>query len=242
MKTKLILMMLLCVALMASAATAKEVATATLFDPANMQPGTSDANPIAMVGNLNAPAWLLGGWFTGQESYSYIFNPSQQVVCPSGFTVTNVHMFMDFEAADVPVTFDIYADMGSAVMDPATGCYVPGPEECTGELFTVTIDAAGTYDIAIPLGCDCAYVYDPTGAPYVYYLSMHFPTAFTARLVSDGIPAACTNYNDWGAGWEDLDPFFTDFGTINMYGEVVCCEEPVATEEKSWGSIKSLFR
>lgn len=241
MKTRMLLLLLVCAALMASAATAKEVATATLVDPADLPAQSSIPTP-QLVGNLNAPTWLLGGWFVGQESYAYIFNPSQQMTCDAGFMVTQVHMYMDFEPTDVPVTFDVYADLGSAVMDPAAGCYVPGPEECTGALYTVTIDVAGTYDLAIPLECECAYLYDVTGAPYIYYLSMHFPTAFTARVVTDGVQGACTSFNDYGAGWEDLDPYFTTYGSISMYADAICCTDPVATENKSWGDIKSLFR
>jgi len=240
MKTKLLMFVLLCVVLMASGAIAKEVATATLVDPADLPVRTSTPTP-QVVGNLNSPMWLLGGWFAGQESYAYIFNPSEQVTCVSGFQVTTVHMYMDFEVADVPVTFDVYADMGSAVTN-AAGCWIPGPEECTGALYTVTIDVAGTYDIAIPLDCECAYIFDNTGAPYIYYLSMHYPTAFTARVVSDGLQAACVNYNDWGTGWEDLDPYFTTYGALNIWADVVCCSDPVAIEERSWGDIKSLFR
>jgi hypothetical protein len=241
MKTKLLMMMILCVVLMASGAMAKEVATATLVDPADLPVRSSIPAP-ELVGNLNAPTWLLGGWFTGQESYSFIFNPSQQVSCVSGFQVTQVHMYMDFEPADVPVTFDVYADLGSAVEDPTSGCTFPGPEDCTGALYTVTIETAGTYDLAIPLECECAYLFDPTGAPYIYYLSMHFPTAFSARVVTDGLQAACTSYNDFGAGWEDLEPYFTTYGNISMYADAICCTDPVAVEEKSWGDIKSLYR
>jgi hypothetical protein len=31
-------------------------------------------------------------------------------------------------------------------------------------------------------------------------------------------------------------------GNILMWGDVVCCEDPVATESRSWGAIKSLYR
>ncbi|MCK9997359.1 MAG: hypothetical protein KAH56_13880 [Candidatus Krumholzibacteria bacterium] len=241
MKTKLIMLMLLCVVLITSGATAKEVVTVTQLDPADIPPRTSSP-ATEMVGNLNAAYWLLGGWFAGQESYAYIFNPSEQVTCNTGFQVISVHMYLDFEPADVPVTFEVYADLGSAVLDPTSGCYVPGPEECTGTTYTVTIDVAGAYDISIPLDCECAYIFDPSGAPYIYYLSMHYPTAFTARVVTDNIQAACMNYNDWGEGWADLDPYFTTYGTINMYADVICCSDPVGTESRSWGDVKSLFR
>ena len=241
MKTKLLLLVLALALVSVSVASAKEVATATLVDPDNLPVRTS-VPPPELVGNLNPPTWLLGGWFTGGESYAFIFNPSAQVTCTDGFQVTDVHMYMDFEAADVPVTFEVYAGLGSAVMDPAAGCYVPGPVECQGLTYSVTIDVAGSYDIAIPLDCECAYLTDATGAPFIYYLSMTFPTAFTCRVVTDGVQAACTSYNDWGSGWQDLEPYFTTYGNVNIFADAVCCSDPVATEEKSWGDIKSLFR
>jgi len=240
MKSKLIMMMLLGVALLAVSASAKEVPTATRVDPADM-PVSLLTPPVELVGNLNPPAFLLSPWFTGQESYAVMFNPSEQVTCEVGFQLTTVHMYLHFVAADLPVTFEVYADLGSAALD-ATGCLIPGDENCTGATYTVTIDVEGTYDIAIPIECECAYIYGPTGDPNIYYLSMHFPTPFTAWVVTDGVQAACTSYNDAGAGWEDLEPFFTEFGNINMFGEVICCSDPVATEGSSWGDLKSLFR
>jgi len=241
MKTRLFMLLLLTLALTASLAMAKEVATVTRFDPGRMPAGV--AGTIGEpVGNLNAPYWLLGGWFAGQEAYSVVFNPSAQLTCLTGFQVTTAHMYLDFEAADVPVTFDVFAALGSAVYDETAGCFVPGPVECTGATYTVTIDVAGTYDIAIPLACDCAYIFDPTGAPYLYNLSMNFPTAFTARVVSDNVQATCTTFNDWGEGWEDLEPYFGTYGNVNLWADVNCCSDPVAVEEQTWGSIKSLFR
>jgi len=238
MKTKLIMLLILTVALMANAVSAKEVATATLVDPADLPLNYAVPTPET-VGNLNPAQWLLGGWFVGQESYAFIFNPSEQLTCQMGFQLTQVHMLLDFAG---PVTFDVYADLGSAVIDPATGCTYPGEENCTGATYTVTIAAAGTYDIAIPIECECAYIYDVTGAPYIYYLSMHFPTAFDAQVVTDGIQAACTSYNDWGQGWQDLTDYFGSYGNVNMWGDVICCTDPVGVEETSWGDVKSLFR
>ncbi len=241
MKTKLLMLFLALTMVAAVSASAKDAPTATLIDPANM-PVRSTVPTPEVVGNLNAPAWLLGPWFAGEESYAYIFNPSEQMTCDTGFRVTDVHMYLDFEAADVPVTFDVYAGLGSAVYDPTAGCMVPGPVDCEGDLYTITIDVAGTYDITVPLDCECAYIFDETGAPYTYYLSMNYTTAFTARVVADGIQAACTTYNDYGLGYEDLDPYFTTYGNLNIFADAICCVDPVATEEKSWGDIKSLFR
>ena len=242
MKSKLIMLTLLCVALAAMPLFAKEVVTVTRIDEANIQTYGTAAPTPEVVGNLNTPQWLLGGWFAGNEAYAFNFTPAAQISCVSGFATTMVHMYMDFEATDVPVTFDVQGVLGSQVWDPAMGCFVPGDVDCAGSVYTVTIDAAGTYDLAIPMACDCAYVFDGAGNPYQYYLAMYYSGAFTARVVTDGVQAACTSFNDWGQGWQDLEPYFTTYGNINIWADVNCCANPVSTESETWGGIKSLYR
>ena len=243
MKFRSLMLVVLCLTFVVSGATAREVATATPIDPSRLSDDIGAPVP-AIIGNLNPAAFLLSGWFTGQESYAVVFDPSQQVQCDNGFEALSVNMILGFDATQVPVTFDVYAGLGTAVWDAASGCFVPGDMECQGETFTVTIDVAGNYNITIPLACDCAFLYDPTGAPYKYYLSMTYPTAFSAQVVSDGVPASCLTFNDFGAGYEDLNDYFGPggFGNVNLSGESVCCDTPVATENRTWGDIKSLFR
>ncbi len=240
MKHKLLLFLLMLVVLMASAAIAKEAPIATLVDPADIPVRTAMPVNAAQVGNLNDPAWLLSGWFIGDEEYKYLFNPVEQLNCPLGFQLTTVHMLLEFPI--VPVTFEVWVDLEDASWRDDIQCWWPGVEDCRSDVFTVTIDVAGVYDIAIPINCDCAYMIDPLGLPYWYLLSMHFIGQFNANVITDGIQSRCTNFNDWGTGWEDLDPYFATYGTINMWGDVICCDDPVAVEEKSWGGIKSLFR
>ena len=241
MKTRLIMLLILSFALMAGIANARDIATATRIDPLEISGGLATPPP-ELVGNLNPTVWGLAPWFVGEESYAFIFDPSVQLSCDIGFQLTAVHMILAFGPDDVPVTFDVFGDLGSAVVDPATGCAYPGEENCTGETFSITIDVEGTYDIAIPVECECAYLFDNAGTANLYYLSMHFPTPFTATIVTDGAEAACTSYVDNGSGWEDLQGYFGLYGNVNMFGEAICCDQPVATEEKTWGGVKSLFR
>lgn len=220
---------------------AREVVTVTKLDTSKPMLGAAAPAP-EVVGNLNPAQWLLGGWFTGDEGYAFNFTPANQLTCPTGFAVTMAHMYLDFEAADVPVTFDMQAVLGSQVWDPTVGCYVPGEIDCLGSAYTITIDTAGSYDLAIPLVCDCAYIYDPTGNPYRYYIGIFYHGAFTARVITDGVQAGCTSFNDWGVGWADLEPYFTTYGNVNIFADVNCCADPVATESETWGGIKSLYR
>jgi hypothetical protein len=72
-----------------------------------------------------------------------------------------------------------------------------------------------------------------------------FDPAGEVNLYTDDIPVGCTswiNEND-GSGWVDLvngPPGFP--GELLIFGNVNCCEEPVATEDRTWGDVKSLFR
>lgn len=245
MNTRSLMLLIVCltlVAVFATGALAKNVATATRVEDVSPEIGLA-VPPPQVVGNLNAPSWLLGGWFTGLESYAVVFEPASQVSCAAmGFTPTMAHQYLDFEAADVPVTFTVAAGLGSAVWDPVAGCYVPGSIDCQGAAYDVTIDTAGTYDIAIPIACECAYVADAQGNPFRYYLSMTYLTEFTARVVTDGVQATCTSFNDWGEGWTDLEPFFTTYGSVNVWADAECCANPVSVETETWGGIKSLYR
>ena len=243
MKHKLLLLLLVFVVLMGSAATARETPVITPVDPADIPVRTLNPNPAAgVVGNLNPGFWRVSGWFTGAEEYKYLFNPVEQLACPAGFQLTTVHMLLDFDdTMNYPITFPVWVDLEDALWDDVLQCWVPGIEDCRSDVFTVTIDVPGTYDIAIPINCECAYMTDPTGAPYWYMLSFHFPELFTANLITDDFPMPCYSWNNWGAGWVDL--FTQGFpGGVVMWGDVDCCTDPVAIEERSWGDIKSLFR
>jgi len=243
MNHKLLLFLLVLVVLMASAAIAKDTITITPIDPADVPVRTLSPANGQLVGNLNPGAWRISGWFTGAEEYKYLFNPVEQLNCPAGFMLTTVHMVLDFDInMTYPIVFPVWVDLEDAWWDDALQCWVPGEEDCRSDIFTVTIDAPGTYDIGIQINCECAYMFDPLGMPYWYMLSMHFPELFTANLITDDFPVPCYSWNNWGSGWYDLvvDAGFP--GGILMWGDVLCCDDPVAVEETSWGDIKSLFR
>ena len=224
-------------------AMAKETPTVTPVDPADMPVRTAMPGTAFQVGNLNPAHWRLTGWFTGAEEYKYLFNPVEQLNCPSGFQLTTVHMLLDFDdTMNYPIDFPVWVDLEDALWDGQRQCWVPGIEDCRSDIYTVTIDAPGTYDIAIPINCECAYMFDPTGMPYWYLLSMHFPELFTANLITDNFSVPCYSWNNWGAGWFDLVAEGELPGGIIMWGDVVCCDDPVAVEKRSWGDIKSLFR
>ncbi len=201
------------------------------------------ANGVCQLGNLNAPAWAITDWIWGDETYKYIFDADQALCtqCPAGFKVEMVHFYMQFGAEDVPTSFDCMVDFEETVWDEASGCFMPGPTICESQPYTVTIDQAGLYDIALPLPydvCDCAYF------GYKYALGLTFLTPFdsTPDAITDDIPVGCTSWNDYGMGWYDLVTGFGFPGEIIMFADIICCENPVDTEKDTWGGVKSLFR
>ena len=242
MKHILLLFLLVFVVLIGSSAMAKETPTITPVDPADLPAGALMPGQTGVVGNLNTGSWRISGWFTGAEEYKYLFNPVEQLNCPFGFLLETVHMVLDFDVnMTYPIDFDVWVDLEDALWDDILQCWVPGIEDCRSDTYSVTIDAPGMYDIAIPINCECAYMVDPIGRPYWYMLSMHFPNLFAANLITDDFPILCTSWNNWGAGWYDLvGQGFP--GNILMWGDVDCCENPIGVDENSWGGIKSLFR
>jgi len=245
MKSKMLMILLVCFVMMATVAVAKEP-TMTRIDPADLQDLTILTPPAdGLVGNAYNPiAHSIPDWLVGDEAYKYLINPSADLPnCPVGFQLLSIGMVLEFPAdLPDPYFFFAYGDLETAVWDEVLGCYVPGAEECTGPLTTFFV-GPGTWVIELPMPeCACAYIYGPGGVPYMYMLSVHFVGPVTANLVTDEFPVGCTSWNNKGDGWVDLVNDSNFPGELIIYGDVNCCDEPVATEEKSWGDVKSLFR
>lgn len=235
-----ILIIMLFSVLLASAAVARDVPTATRIDEAQLQQLNLMRALGQEVGNLNPAYYGLSGWFWGDESYAYIFT-ADNLICDPGFMLETVHFLASFEETMVPVTFDMSVSLNEGV-DLGGGCFGPGDVLCSSFVYSITIDTAGLYDLALPIDCACAFINDPVGNPYVYALEAHFFGLFDMDVVVDAMPSACTAYNDWSEGWYDLFGSFSGYGNIVMWGDVVCCANPVANEETTWGAIKSMYK
>lgn len=239
---RIMLLVTLCLALLGTQALAREVIVTRIDNPDIEFSGVEAPRQDCQVGNLNAPAFAITNWVYGNEVYGLIFDPLATCACPLGFDVETVHMYMQFGAEDVPATFEAYVNLAEAEFDPDSGCWLPGTEVCVGEVYSITIDTAGLYDISLPLGesCECAAM------EYMYMLSFHiltaFPTGMEPDAVSDDIPTNCTSWNDYGAGWVDLVADIGWPGNISLYADVMCCEFPVGDADNTWGGIKNLYR
>ncbi len=199
----------------------------------------SDAAGVCTFGNNATPALAITDWIWGGESYATVF-PAQQPTCATcavGFTVEQVHFFMNFSVADVPATFNASVSFFEAGGD---GCPAPTAEICTSPSYQVSITNPGLYDIALPLGpCACAYF------GFDYAVAINLPDAFPATMrpdaVTDSAPLGCVSYNDYGTGWTDVSSFGFP-GELIMYADIACCEPAVPDAEQSWGGLKSMYR
>jgi len=190
------------------------------------------------VGNPNPFFYAIPDWIWGAERYTYIYDPAATCGCMAGFQVEFVHMLVQFGPEDVPITFDAYVTVDGEAWNDELDCWYPGEPVCASETVSITIDAAGIYDIGLPTpDCQCA------GMSYRYSLSYVFADALTSNpdVITDQYPVDCMNWNDYGLGWYDLVADFGFPGSLMMWADASCCQTPVANADAAWGEIKSLY-
>ncbi|MEN8006847.1 MAG: hypothetical protein ABFS42_07500 [Candidatus Krumholzibacteriota bacterium] len=247
-KLSMLVLSVLCLALLTGpsfAADRQAVVTPVSGDAVTVNPviQPTGANGVCQMGNLNPLAFAITDWVWGAEKYKYMFyaDPGLCTACAEGFTVESVNLVLQFGPEDVPSTFDARVDFEEAIWDETLQCHYPGPEVCVSSTYTVTIDNPGLYNISLPMDAACACAH----FGYWYGISFEFMTAFTSGmepdLVTDEFPVGCTSWNDYGSGWNDLLDFGFP-GEIALSAEIICCNNPVATDESTWGSIKAMFR
>ena len=190
------------------------------------------------VGNLNAASWAINNFIAPPEEYKLAFDPGATcTVCPVGMNVTTIHVFLQTATAcDIVMSVDL--EVAAYPGDP--DCPNPGPVVCASGLFNVGLPSAGLWDIGLPITCDCVSM-DRT---YLLGLNIQSVSCATvpALITDDGPATACTNWNDFGAGWYDLlvqQPTWP--GNLIMFADVECCSPPVPVRKSTWGAIKALY-
>ncbi|MFH1680813.1 MAG: hypothetical protein ABIH26_09230 [Candidatus Eisenbacteria bacterium] len=191
------------------------------------------------VGNLNPPYYAIPGFILPPEEYKLVFDPNETcTACPDGVIITTVHVLL--QTAEL-CTLVMAVDVEEAVYPNDPDCPEPGPELCNSGLYSVTIPQAGLWNIGLPISCPCM------GMDDLYLLSFHIedvgPETYGTMpdLVTDNSPAACTSWNNYGNGWDDLYEVYGFPGQLSFYADATCCEA-TGTEESSWGSIKKRYR
>jgi hypothetical protein len=192
------------------------------------------------VGNLNPvvpPS--VAGLFTGNEKFAYLIFPPDQGTCnEGGIQLETVSMLLEFEPAQVPVTFSVRGGLLDAVWDPAMGGFVPGEEICLGlpEIYEIIEPGIYTITVAVP-ECSCVPWDD------YYFLTLEYLDPFEALLPIDDLPEPGIVFNDKGTGWIDMFGMKrTAGGKIIVWGDVICCEPAVGNTTGTWSHVKSLYR
>ncbi len=196
------------------------------------------------IGNLEPPVGSsYPGLFEGNESYAYHVQPSAGCSCPENhFRLDSVSMLLDFDDSQIPQTLVVTPSLLIAVFNTGSGCWEPGPALCTGAPFTVNIINSGVQTITAPL-TGCAPF--PMGVDY--FISLDYSGGGNGLLPVDNSPASCTEFIDYGNGWVDLFGMKnsgdkTGSGKLIVFGDIVCVTNAVEADQRSWGSIKTLFR
>ncbi len=204
--------------------------------------GASFAQPlIGQVGNLNQPIDVVPGLLTGDQMFAYLIDPDAESSCPTtGFMLEAVHMYIDFDVSQVPVTFQVSAGLADAVFDSSGQYLVPGGDVCLSPIQTITITIPGLHQITVPVDPSCGCL--PIDQDY--FLTFNFFGDIQGQLVIDDQPQPNVVYwNNNGLGWEDMFGIDkTSGGKVIIWGDIVCCTASIGNEDNTWGEVKSLFR
>ena len=149
-------------------------------------------------------SWIITNWFWGLEWYANYQDPAEYGctdIYP--FRVSEIGWEININDAAFPLPSDlvfkgyVFADAGTPT------CPLPGAALCSTAVETVTITAQGYYQIFAPLVGDCC-----VNGPYfagIYIYTDLYGLGTDPLSGDDGL--ACRSYNDYGAGWEDLNGY-----------------------------------
>ncbi len=188
----------------------------------------------------NSELWRLQGYYAnfwvGEESYAQLFEPAATSCwCSFGFALVTTHIYLYLEPG---ADFQVRARL-LAVEDPDhDGCRTPGDVLASGLVQQVSgITTAGYYDVAFPSWLPCALLHDS------YFLAVDFLGGTgPVGLPVDDQATGCRVFNDTGDGWTDLAEDWSLVGDLFIWGDMLCCGEPVADDRATWGGVKSRFR
>jgi hypothetical protein len=177
--------------------------------------------------------------FFGEEEWAYLIFPPDQCDCPEeGFQLLRVSMQLAFNEGQLPVIFSALAFLREAIVDPETGCFVPGEAIYFSPPVSFTFDEPGIYDITVPTPDTECEVFNEH-----YFIGLRYIEPFLADLPIDDLPAECTAYVDRGDGWRDFfDLRKSSSGKPWIWGDIVCCDASIPVENETWTEIKGLYR
>ena len=239
-----IALILLSILMISGLAMAKDIPSDLQAAPGGPLISGDSARQTCQIGNYDFDgifAYINDGDLWGNESYKLMIGPDDLCPnCPAGFTVETVYMVISFNEEDVPSEFTVTADIEEAVWDGE--CWAPGPQVALSEAVTFTIDTPGAHAIPIPIVTPCLEREFNYGIG-VQFLTA-FPEAMRPRYTFDAEePTFCTSWGFWegATDWVRILEFIGE-GDILIWADADCCENPVNTESRTFGEVKSLFR
>ncbi len=160
----------------------------------------------------NGAYWAIDYWVTGNELYKSFQDPSLTCDNPYPFTVEKLYIVMSFaDACELYVSADI-----ETAEDLGTSCPIPGDIITISETYTMTVPAAGLYQIEMPL--DTPVV---VNEPYFagFFIANAVEPNWGVALVTDSIATPCVNYNIWDTTLGYVDLYNNEF--YNFPGRLV---------------------
>ncbi len=210
-----------------------------------------------IMGSLGDPVHLVTDPIAYSEySRCAIYEPiASGCNCVSGYTINSfsfVFAKLGWETLVTPVSMSLGHAYLTEQYPPDTVCYDPpggygGPRYqypffCQIEE-SITVTTPGFYKVTLtgPADCGCIYT-EYTQALHVGTFSMGESWGSRLFLVASDESGLCPDY----AGHPDTGHMWYDeiyaLGKIIMWADATCCDHPVDTESRGWGSLKALYR
>ena len=210
---------------------APQIAPRVALTEQSGRPQKGEVSPVVLTGTptrlgnpngkdlcnlMGTAVFFVSDYIWGLEWYANYQDPEEfgcNAVWP--FEVTEIDFQMNFPAewveADVVLQGFILQDTGTSSC-PEPG-YDPDNTLCSTPVYTFNIPTGGGYfELPMALTAECC-VYTP------YFAAVYISTdlyGLGVDAVSEGVPATCRSYNDYGTGWFALDGWD---GPIMLYSQ-----------------------
>lgn len=191
------------------------------------------------LGNLSTSTSYHPMFIIGEETYAYVFDPTDTCDCLIGVRVDYIHMILRLRYESLPTSFYSHVTVNVLEWDDVRECWIPGEAVCTSDVEWFTFFDPGYVDIGLPLtDCDCL----STGYRYALSYVFGYFSSTAQDLVVDESPTECTSWLNEGFGWSDLIVDWNTSGDTMIWADADCCSEPVANTQTTWGSLKRAYR
>jgi hypothetical protein len=203
--------------------------------------GAQGVGDPCLVGNLNPAVNGVAGWLL-PAAIKFAFDPVTMgdcaAICPVqpafGIDIKVIRLQFQVEAA---CALELEVDVEEVTYPTGPDCPEPGDVVCQSTVYQADLPQAGSWIVEIPIECACLT------ADKMYMIGARIQSATCDFYIAiDNAPTVCTNWFEWGAGWNDLVSDLNFPGNLKLWAEATCCEPPVPVESKTWGAIKSLYR